>query len=233
MTALWPPLNRKNNQPATLVNMNARPFRLGSKKAQRPAFTLIELLVTMGVIALLAAVLLPVLTRAKGRADNVSCLSHLRQLGIAARLYAEDNSSILPSAELLPSNPVNPQKPLPRISDTLAPYVGRTVSTNSGLSVFKCPRDNDWFFEVEGSSYQWNTSLNGRRIDLGENNQGHLITVSNGVILQDTNFNVTLGVESTPLFVDYDNFHPRPPKSGKNVVYMDGHAAIFEPPPLP
>lgn len=202
-------------------------------RGRQSAFTLVELLVVIGIIAILVSILLPVLSSAKSKAANAACLSQLRQLGVAARLYAEDNNAILPVAELLPSNPTNPQKPLSRIRDLLAPYVGKNLGTNAGAPVFKCPKDNDWFFEAEGSSYQWNTSINGQRIDLGENNRGQGVLVSNGVVVWQTNFDVTRGVEATPLLVDYDDFHPRPPKSGKNVVYMDGHAAVFEVPTGP
>ena len=193
------------------------------------AFTLIELLVVAAIIAVLAALLLPAFAGAKRKAHNAACLSNLKQLGIATRLYAEDNNGRMPAAELLPSNPTDPQQPLPRICDALGPYSGKSAATNSSASVFKCPDDNDWFFEVEGSSYQWNQSLNSRRIDLGENGGARGVMVSNGVVIWQTNFNFTRAVESTPLLLDYDDFHRRPPRSGKNVVYMDGHAAIFAP----
>ncbi len=54
-------------------------------------FTLVELLVTISVIALLAALLLPALAAAKGKARQAACLSNLRQLATAARLYMDDN----------------------------------------------------------------------------------------------------------------------------------------------
>src|SRR5436309_15695152 len=64
-------------------------------RAAPGAFTLIELLVLIAIIALLAAMLLPVLARAKSKAANVSCINNLRQLGIAWQTYASDNNDVL------------------------------------------------------------------------------------------------------------------------------------------
>jgi prepilin-type N-terminal cleavage/methylation domain-containing protein len=200
-----------------------------SKKSA--GFTLTELLVAIAILGILAALLLPVLTRAKVQARNAVCANNLRQLGIATRLYSMDNGSRLPSAEILPTDPITPGSPLHRICDVLVPYIGRASGTNTiGATVFKCLSERENLFAIEGSSYEWNADLNGQRMDetRTKNDFMFLIDEHTGQVAWSTNRALILPPQTTPLLLDYGDFHPRLPKSGKNVVYMDNHVAPLD-----
>ena len=192
----------------------------------RRAFTLVELLVVIAIIAVLASLLLPSLGRSKAKAYDTACVGNLRQLGIATRAYAGDHQDRLPSAEILPTQPIDPQKPLPRICDVLDRYVGRTADTNLGsASVFRCPADRKNRFATEGASYEWNIDLNGQRIDEARTDSAFLLLKQGDLSGGVTNFFMTYPPITIPLLLDYEPVHSRPPKSGKNVVFMDGHVA--------
>lgn len=219
----------EQNSSNPVRSMNRASFTSRAERSSCRGFNLIELLIVIAIIAILVSLLMPALGRGKAQAYNAACVSNLRQLGIATRLYAEDNQERLPNAEILPTKPIDPQNPLARICDVLARYVGRTAGTNTNsTTVFKCPADKKGRFVAEGSSYEWNWEMNGHRIDETRTDTAFLLLERGNPSAGITNFFLSFPPEKTPLMLDYDEFHPRSAKAGKNIVFMDGHVAPME-----
>jgi general secretion pathway protein G len=149
----------------------------------RRAFTLIEVLVVISIIAIVAAILLPVIARVKAEAKKTACLSNLSQIGKAMLMYMTDYDDLFPYG----LDPVDKNQPviwsgypawyaeipyMPMLHEVLQPYI-------RSREVFHCPSDtgsevvdnqfplvlksSPSMFATFGSSYFYRTELAFRR----------------------------------------------------------------------
>lgn len=142
-----------------------------SQSRSRPAFTLIELLVVIAIIAILAALLLPALAKAKQKAQGIGCMNNSRQLLTAWRMYTDDNSDILlfsygslptdqpyvwsgPASATLDEDDANPTiQGNWDYANTIEkspmwPYCGKS------LGIWHCPADSSYGINPQGQRVQ-------------------------------------------------------------------------------
>lgn len=106
----------------------------------RRGFTLIELMVVIAIIALMAALLFPALSRAKESGRRTACASHLRQLGVALAIYAGENEGWYPAATMAQHWPAQLFRNYESFGVLLCPSDPAPRAANAGLRPDEAPR---------------------------------------------------------------------------------------------
>jgi prepilin-type N-terminal cleavage/methylation domain-containing protein/prepilin-type processing-associated H-X9-DG protein len=213
-----------------------------SRSRSLAAFTLIELLVVIAIIAILAAILFPVFARAREQARKTSCLSNLRQLGLAFQTYTQDYDETLPNStdgspgagqfgawnfyKVFPTN-TNPGS-YDVTQGGLYPYV-------KNKQIYICPSDSQG--RQSGNSYAANSCVF----------QGSAVGFETGKPLSafaaPAAF-MLLGEEASPAGENTDlaavstddgymlysaNYFSTRHSEGSNLTFVDGHSKWFRP----
>ncbi len=154
---------------------------------------MVELLVVLAVVAMLAALIVPVVAKSMERGRTAACLGNLRQLGVALNVYLGEHNLTMPT--LAVGRPGNGGRQ-ETINTVLADYTDKA-------QIFQCPSDPG-IWEETGTSYFWNPTLNGQRA-----------TALDFLGITDSAIRI-------PVLADKEGWH-RGGGPEVNILYADGH----------
>jgi len=158
-------------------------------------FTIIELLVVVAIVAVLAAIAIPLADVGIARANSAKCLGNLRAIGAGLNAWLADNNMTMPP---LAAGRKSRDENVPVIDTLLAPYL-------PDPRVFACPDDRSLAAQ-SGTSYYWNSVLSGQSA-------------------VNLNFlSLTADVTKIPVVVDKEGWHHHS-DDRVNHLFADGHAA--------
>jgi prepilin-type N-terminal cleavage/methylation domain-containing protein/prepilin-type processing-associated H-X9-DG protein len=172
--------------------INGQPIQ--GRRSRLQGVTMLELLIVMAIIAVLAGILIPTVERVKLAARSNQCAGKLREIGIGLSNYFVDHGTTFPT---MVAARESKDQDNPAIDTVLLPYVKDEY-------LFECPGDHEGIFQKTGSSYLWNSLINGQR--MGNMNLLGLTEMESGI----------------PTVSDKENFHKHV-GDGVNILYADGH----------
>jgi len=215
-------------------------FSFQSRKF-KPAFTLIELLVVIAIIAILAALLLPALATAKQKAWKTSCTSNLHQIGLAMRMFADDNNELYPeSGDDIHWGTIDAATQKPSWMEQIISYAGTT-------NVYNCPGNVQLPLNMRGPFDYFNGARAAFVIaDADAPVRGTAILYPSAFVLSGDTCgipNVSGGGTFDPFDADKDDYTQncvggaanglpfelwQVHSLGQNILFADGHAQWFK-----
>jgi len=196
-------------------------------------FTLVELLVVIAIIAILAALLLPALAKARERAEGISCLNNTRQLTLAWQLYADDHDGFLPynlgmngSSFRTNINWVNNVMTWDLSSDNTntATLTGASLGSyvSGATSIYHCPSDH--VLSTIQRAAGWNRRIRSYSMNAMVGNAGAFST--NGVNVNNPNYTQFFKITQIPRPADIFVFLDEHPDSIDDGYFLNKDAEI-------